>query len=224
MNDPRLADSLPAPGETRSLRRRLAGLRPFLWHLTAASNLARIRRERMLHPAVDFLRLAGCAAQSHSRRARHVPLNLPDGDVVQLRDQAPLHAGNVAFADGWDLAQLVAYLNEFVFFWPGAEVAPIDYGMRHFERYRHEPTALIRIPSASLLEQSAVDVRLSRFNSGSPRCNGGKKSPRGPSTFEAVDRFVESPGRVVEVVVKGAVELPATTVWSLDRGTSWHPL
>ena len=62
----------------------------------------------------------------------------------------------------------------------------------------------------------------SRFNSGAPRTVNGRKSPRGPETFLAADRWLGSPSTVVEVTFVGTVSLPKTTEF-LDRG-EWRKI
>jgi hypothetical protein len=66
-----------------------------------------------------------------------------------------------------------------VFFWPGREAGPNDHGRRHYERYRNDDVVLIRVPTQRMPEGAEVCF----FNSGSPRCVDGRKSPRGSATF-----------------------------------------
>ena len=68
-----------------------------------------------------------------TRRPQPVRLDL-GGRIVEVRDQAPLHKGNLHFDEGWSMARLVEYLNGHVFFWPGGADGPIDYGRRHWAR------------------------------------------------------------------------------------------
>src|SRR5687768_1932088 len=118
--------------------------RPFLYHLTCTHNARLIDLSRELVCAATLQRQAGRANRIGRRRASHERLTLPGGDVW-LRDQEPLREGNIAFAPGWNFARFVALLDEHVFFWPGTEQGPIDYGGRHYERYKHESPLLLRV-------------------------------------------------------------------------------
>ena len=96
---------------------------PFLYHLTAAKNMARVWRRRQLQSAATLMQLANSLdLWLETRRPAHVPLDI-GGEQVLLRNQAPLHACNVRFEGGWNLPRLVLQLNSRMFFWPGARTA-----------------------------------------------------------------------------------------------------
>lgn len=198
--------------------------RPFLYHLTAPSNLPAIRAHGALRPAAEWLRQAGRPNQVRTRRMGSVTVHV-DGHAISLRDQDVLHQGNIDFLDGWSFDRLLESLNSRVFFWPGTREGPIDYGLRHLERYRGESPAMLRTSFAHLLlANSALPPLLCRYNSGSPRCSGGFKSPRGPDTFVGVESFRGSSSSVVEVTFLGETVLPANTEVSRSQLTGWTPL
>jgi hypothetical protein len=75
---------------------------------------------------------------------------------VSVRDQAPLHPGNMRLEPGWTLSTFVRYLNDRVFFWPGTDRGPISYGARHYERYLSEGPMIIRVRTASIIARNAA--------------------------------------------------------------------
>jgi hypothetical protein len=203
---------------------RFSVLRPYLFHLTATANLRRIRRQRELRAAAGLFREAGFIEDSSKRRVDHRYLNI-DGDVVMVRDQKPLHRGAIEFASHWDMARWVAHVNEHVFFWPGSAAGPIEPGLRHFERYRKEEVAVLRLPTDAVLS-SAIGSRalFSRFNSGAPRVVNGRRSPRGIGTFVGASEFLGTAGDVVEVVFNGVLRLPNATVVADAYNGRWRAL
>jgi hypothetical protein len=130
---------------------RYAQLRPFLYHLTARANHSRIKELHRLESAAVLFEASSSVDMLRVRRRAHLPLRIGAHQVL-VRDQAPLHAGNVAFASGWDLADLVADLNRRVFFWPGGAQGPIAYGQRHFARYAAEMPLIIRVRAETLFQ------------------------------------------------------------------------
>ena len=118
--------------------------------------------------------------------------------------------------------QFIENLNRRIFFWPGTDAGPINYGVRHFERYGSEHPAILKIDFQSLINSNpAVEPHYCRYNSGSPRCSHGQKSPRGPNTFQSGDQFVGTPSAVVEVTFSGPLILPANVrIGRLPSGSS----
>jgi len=185
----------------------LIELRPRLYHLTAVSNVEAIVSGGLLHPAAFLLREAGETRAMREKRPDHTMIEVA-GRRVHLRDQAPLHAGNMTLSDAWTLADFVAHLNEHVFLWPGTIAGPSDYGCRHFGRYQGEANAVLVLDTARLIAANTdPGARLCRYNSGSPRCSGGKPSPRGKRTFVPPGQFEGGPAAVVEVTFRGSVRL-----------------
>lgn len=198
--------------------------RPYLYHLTATTNLFAISACRVLRPAADLLRQSGQpnAIRAHRRTSLRL---VADGLYFTLRDQAPLYEGNVELTGGWTFSLFLESLNSRVFFWPGQSTGPIDYGLRHFERYRRESPTILRAPLADVLrENPANSPLLCRFNSGSPRCSGGRKSPRGPDTFLKAPDYTGTAASVVEVTFLRAVSLPSSTQLSNSPTGPWRPL
>lgn len=189
-----------------------AQLRPFAYHLTARANLPAIERTRRLDPAAAIFTRAN--RQDLLRTRRRGMTTIPIGaDKVIIRDQDPLHPGNCALTHGYSFEDLVELLNSFVYFWPGTAHGPNDYGRRHFARYaKIEDAAVLRIPTASLFAANpTLTPHASAYNSGSPRCNpqaGGRKSPRGPDTFQPFPAFPHTPGKAIELTFKAPVALP----------------
>jgi hypothetical protein len=199
--------------------------RRYLFHTTAFSNLERIRKERRLLSTAQLVLLAPQfpSFSLSERRPVRATLELADGSV-DVRDQDPLHQGNIAFEVGWDLERLVRTLNGLVFFWPGTSGGPVESGRNHADRYRGEGESLafLRVESSVLLKQSSA--RFARVNSGSPRCVNGKKSYRGSNTFLPLTQFPGRPSHVVEVVFENFVSLPEETEWSANLNGDWQAL
>lgn len=197
-------------------------LRPYLYHLTARANLPLIRKTGKLESAERLLTRGGLNQKIAERRPESIAVTV-DGASVIIRDQRPLYQGNVDLGDGWNFADLVRHLNEHVFFWPGTAEKVINYGARHFERYREEGPVVLRVATEELLKASAGSPPLfCRYNSGSPRCVGGRKSPRGVNTFQPSYATTFNPGAVVEVVVKHTVALPHFEAGTFRSG-KWLP-
>src|SRR5687767_8113619 len=91
-------------------------LRPYFYHLTATTNLGRLRQTSILESAASLARHAGRDELIGLRRKVHVPVTI-DGQTVLLRDQGPLHEGNMLLEDGWTFERFVRHINEHVFFW-----------------------------------------------------------------------------------------------------------
>src|SRR5205823_5203893 len=99
----------------------------------------------------------------------------------------------------------------------GSASGPIDYGVRHFNRYEDEKPSILRISLASLAEANeGLQFEVCRYNSGSPRWSRGIPSPRGPSTFVRPASASFSASQIVEITVPGLVRLP----WNVKIGLS----
>lgn len=203
-----------------------ARTRPYLYHLTGRSNLSGIAASRHLYSAAALLRSAGMVDGIGRRRLTMQPIRVRGG-VVLLRDQAPLIGANVAFPPRWALHRLVEELNGRVFFWPGWAHGPIRHGLNHFERCQQsgQELAIIRAPFASMRKHARqFRPEFCKYNSGSPRCVNGDRSPRGPDTFAPERAFAHAPGDVVEVTFHDAVALPPDAQVSERSGGPWQPL
>jgi len=183
--------------------------RPYLFHLTDRDNVSRIRDVRVLHSAAVLMQQAGDTSYLRQKRRTSIQIAIADR-VVCIRDQQPLHAGNIRFHGEYAFEDVVQSLNERVFFWPGKVDGPIDYGERHFERYVDDQPVILRVSTADLFNaNSGVSPFYCRYNSGSPRCSKGLGSPRGPNTFVASTQADFAPSSTVEVTFEKQVVLPA---------------
>lgn len=202
---------------------RLCALRPFLFHLTDARNLPRIQAEEALWSADRILRRA--KREDRLDRRRPDPLEvLVEGQVVRIRDQAPLHAGNIAFVEGYGMADFVRRVNGFVFFWPGRDLGPISQGVNHFRRYADQGPRILRVGTAELLAANPeVSMHVSRCNSGAPRCNKGRKQPRSDQTFVPAELAGFRASEIVEVAFPDLVHLPSRVEQSGDPAGPWRP-
>jgi hypothetical protein len=202
---------------------RFAQLRPNLFHLTAAQNLARIRAAGTLVSASELFGQAQAENLRSVRRPTHETLRV-DGRLVIVRDQRPFHVGAIAFDEGWDMVRLVAHVNEHVFFWPGTAKRPVKSGLSHYRRYRGEALAVLRVPIRSVLATDASARALfSRVNSGAPRVVAGRHSRRGAGTYVDASTFEGTTTDVVEVVFRGRVVLPPDTEFSRSYDGPWQP-
>src|ERR1041385_4202866 len=99
-----------------------ASLRPFLYHVTARENLARLGHTRCLETASAILRAAGREDLLRARRPSPVTITA-GGDAIVLKDQRPLVAANLMFTADWQFDDFVQYLNDHVYFWPGDAIS-----------------------------------------------------------------------------------------------------
>ena len=198
---------------------------PYVDHLTAQRNLARIRATGQLESAATLMQRANRLDLLSVKRTGLTEIDV-DGNTVILRDQSPLHAGHIRFEGGWDFAQFIESLNRQVFFWPGKASGPIAYGERHFGRYSDERPPIVRIPLSDLLAANPGRVPLfCGYNSGSPRTTGGRKSPRGPNTFLPCEQFLHNHRKAIEVCFDESVVLPMeASEIKLASATKWRGL
>ena len=210
-----------------TFEQRFASIRPYLYHLTAASNVDRIRRLGRLDCAAKLLEAGGRTDLLREKRGTGCTVRIGHDDV-HVRDQEPLHEGTMALLCGYSFEDFIEHLNSFVYFWPGKDGSPSVSGERHFDRYARaeEQLALIRVPTTDLLEENrSASPRFCSYNSGAPRCtNDGERSPRGPCTFSYGERYDRPPSKVVEVVYKTSAQLPATAQLSCSPQGPWCPL
>jgi hypothetical protein len=199
-------------------------LRPYVYHLTARANRARISRTKTLTPAASLLRASGNHRIVATRRPDSLKIKL-NGDIVHVRDQHPLHAGNISFLGKWTFDRLVAEINERVFFWPGSANWVVSYALRHYARYEAEKPLVLRVPLAALLAANVgVEPSFCKFNSGSPRWVAGKASPRGPDTFVNCEKAPFRPSGVVEVTFRSPLKLPADVQVAGSYSGAWRAL
>lgn len=199
------------------------GLRPFLYHVTARENLARLARTRRIDTTSAILEAAGRPNLTRTRRPEAIGV-LVGGEPVTLKDQRPLVLANVTFTPGWQAEDYLQYLNEHVYFWPGDALSMIPPGGRLLAHYAPELPGVLRLPVRELLAANPQAVPLfSRYNSGAPRMQRGKPVERGPNLFRPVAEARGQPYNVIEVVFRGSVVLPADTVVAGEPET-WIPI
>ena len=199
-------------------------LRPFLYHLTDARNVPRIRRLGRLVPAATLLSASGHAELVGSRRETDLVLRL-DNDLVVLRNQEPLHEANIDLHPDWTFSDLIAFLNSHVFFWPGDATGPTGLGKSFLQRYSGPSLAVLRARTSDLLAANPAQQPLfSKHNSGAARQYLGRPSPRGPNTFLRASRFSGTPSEAQETAFIEEVVLPKHTAWALNLGSAWQTL
>lgn len=158
------------------------------------------------------------------RRRNHEVIKIGE-DIVRVRDQAPLHEGNVTLPFRYTFGDFIESLNSRVFFWPGNCDGPISYGIRHFERYRDERPVIVRAPVESVMKANPdAEPQFCAYNSGSPRCSNGKKSPREPDTFTPAAAFFGVPSHVVEVTFNREISLPDDSQVGVSPKGPWRRL
>lgn len=201
-----------------------ADTRPYLYHLTHRDNLNHIRDLQRLFPAAVLLEKAGRIDLMRTPRRYSVQLTV-DNRTIVLRDQRPLYEGKMRLPRGFTFGQFVETLNRRIFFWPGNESGPTDYGKRHFECYKDEKPVILRIDFRSLSHINfSINPLFCRYNSGSPRVTNGNRSPRGPNTFLSAANFYETPSKVVEVTFDSAITLPTDTEFGVHPEGPWKKL
>jgi hypothetical protein len=200
---------------------RFARLRPYLYHLTARSNVASIARSRRLLCTSAMLEKATTSqVRNEVRRLAIERIQTPNG-VVTIRDQSPLHSGHIEFESGWDMNRFVSHVNKHVFTWPGSERGPIRPGLNHYARYAAEAPLLLRFPTS---HAAIHGPKFCRFNSGAPRCSGGKHSPRGSATYVTAAEFQGALSEVVEVVFEQSLDLPVDVEYAETYDGPWRRL
>ena len=215
------------PDARNHFEQRFASIRPYLYHVTAASNVDRIRREQRLVCAAKLLVAGGRTDLLREKRPKGGCTVRVGNDDVHVRDQEPLYERNMDLYCGWSFEDFIEHLNSFVYFWPGKCEGSSDYGKRHFYRYAKakEQMALIRVPTTDLLEENRrASPRFCSYNSGAPRWANGKPSPRGPRTFSYGDQYDRTRSKVVEVVYEAAALLPNTAQISCSPQGPWRSL
>ena len=200
-------------------------LRPWAYHLTSVDNVESIRSARKLVCAAESIKHSSFAYLLSRRRISSERV-CTRGEHVRVQSQSPLHEGNIEFEEGWNLPRLLEHLNNLVFFWPGNKEGPIRYGKNHFisASWGAAPVAL-RIYTRELLACNTETTPLfSRYNSGSPRCVNGRRSPRGSKTFITAGEFEGKSYEAVELAMPKSVSIPLGAEWSLSLSGDWGPL
>jgi hypothetical protein len=131
--------------------------------------------------------------------------------VVALRDQLALRPGQVCLTGGLALEELRAAINARIFFWPGNQDGLNRYGRNFIDAYssRGQRPTTLRIGFWDLVQANpGTAPYFCKFNSGAPRTSKGRKSPRGPDTFQTAEEWSGLPSDVAEVSFVDKVALP----------------
>jgi hypothetical protein len=188
-----------------------AELRTYLYHVTARENLVRLRRTMRLEPTALLLQAAGRSDLLRVRRERTTAVRI-NGDEVVLKDQRPLIAANAALPPNWEFGDLVQYLNEHVFFWPGDALAAVAAGRRLLAHYADAGVVVLRVRLNAVLELNPDAVPLfCPYNSGAPRQHRGNPVPRGPDLFRPAGEARRRRHEIIEIGFRSAVSLPLET-------------
>jgi hypothetical protein len=200
-----------------------AASRPHLFHLTSRRNIESLKETLELAPALHLFGEARTTQWMSTKRPEHVEIKIGKRKI-DVRDQRPLHKGNMALLDGWTFEQFIEHINSRVFFWPGGiGGSPIDYGRRHFARYAAESPALLRTSTADVFSGNKyLSPEFCRYNSGSPRWTRGRASPRGRNTFVTCEDAHFRAAEVVEVTFPGVVRLPQSCQIAYSPDGPWR--
>ena len=193
-------------------------LRPFAYHVTHRNNVDLLRSSGRIRTAASVIRDSGALHLLSLRRQNDMVVRGADGAVV-LKDQHPLIAANLELPSDWSMAEFVAYLNGFVYFWPGTDRVPVGAGQRLLAHYEAEGPGVLRCPTADLIRANPeVPPEFCPFNSGAPRYHSGKRAFRGPSLFTDAAHFPRRASDVVELAFRGDIVLPNTTLIRSESG------
>ena len=198
---------------------------PFLFHITAALNLASIEKQRRLYPATSLLKRSGNAHLMDCRRENDIHIKLSGLDVV-LRSQSrwPLTPNRIEFEAGWTLPKYIRALNSRVFFWPGKSDGPAR-GRHMAERLNRRPVTILRVSTASLLHyNNFLEPLFSPYDTGVVNCEERTKIRRGDSSFLSSSEFDREASKVVEVSFDAPVHLPHSTCVAFSLDGEWSPL
>ena len=180
-----------------------------LTHYTDRRNLEAIRKSGFLRCALSLMTPSEAKVHANEKRPEPLPLSR-----AILRDQQPLFP-RIVFSDGATFAEFVKYLNGHVFFWPDTSDGE-KYRQSFREKYQHPAHVGLRCGLRDLRDANPdAEVLFSPYNSGSTPWFP-EKSPRSLSLFQPL----KSRGRerLVEVVVRGQVQLPNNTIFEDGHG------
>jgi hypothetical protein len=91
--------------------------RPYAYHLTDPVNLEHIRTTNEILPASLLMERAGRHDLLRSRRPGHERIAISNTTIL-VRDQVPLHKGNIRMLGSYSYEDLVENLNRRIFFGP----------------------------------------------------------------------------------------------------------
>ena len=174
-----------------------------LYHFLPQENLAFVKKTCTLFSAAEML--DACEWSHLKKKKRKRCLTLPNG--VILRDQQKLEEENIEFSLGFEMKDLVALLNEHVFFWPCFPRPRHNDSKRSFaDKYKND--ALICCNLTDIQINPSNPVLYCPFNSGAPKRVNKKKVLHSPCMYQPLDIRRVSTEAIVEVVFCGSVQLP----------------
>lgn len=183
-----------------------AAKRPVAYHVTRRENLPSIRASRTLYSAGKLLTLGGRDDLLRAQRRGSVTLQVGEHPAI-VRDQDRLVAASLDLADGISLPDYIAYLNRWIFFWPGDWQSPSS--RTKDIAAATDDVAVIRISVASLLSHNAgMTPAFSQVNSGAARHHSGKAAKRDLNVHRRAGIFRQKATDVVEMVLEEAALLP----------------
>lgn len=176
----------------------------WLTHYTDCQNYRKIQDTRVLRCALRLMNEDESVHHARTKRSKSLPLT-----AAVLRDQQPL-TERIVLCDGATFDDFVEYLNGHVFFWPSnytGEQCREKFQQRYARSGHIDIQLRCRLSDLRAANPDAK-ILFSSYNSGAtPR--DPEKSPRCRNLFQPL----ESRGgkRLVEVVVRGEVQLPDNT-------------
>ena len=199
-----------------------AAKRPVAYHVTRRENLPLIRASRALYSAGKLLILGGREDLLRSQRRGSITLQVGEHSAI-VRDQDRLVPGSLDLADGISLPDYIAYLNRWIFFWPGDWQAPSS--RTKDIAAATEDVAVIRISVVSLLSRNVgVTPAFSQVNSGAARHHSGKAAKRDLNTHRRAGIFRQKATDVVEMVLEDEALLPDNTEVAQSIAGPWSAL
>lgn len=147
-----------------------------------------------------------------------------EGQRILIRNQLPLDPYSIDLGATVTLAEYVAYLNSFVYFWPGTALGPRENGVRMFERTNGAVSVVIRVSTRSLIDVNRDSLTyVATCNTGAAWTEQGKRSRRGPEVFQSIERFSEQPASIHEICFAGEVRLPEDVEYGTNPEGRWSP-
>ncbi len=197
--------------------------RPIVYHVTHRRNLDRIRRTRTLLSAGRLLDLAGRPDLRTHHRRKQLEIQI-DQEVIVIRDQDRLVLASLSLSEGVALPDYIAYLNRWVYFWPGTVQGPQSRA-KGLSAATGEDMAILRAPIESLAKEAGnAPPHFASVNTGSARHHSGKPAERHLRMHRTAGLFREGPSEVIEVVFENQATLPANTEVAYSLGGPWKAL
>ena len=193
---------------------------PRLFHVAEAGAWPSIRRHglRSTSALLDLFEVDGPKRErlEAAHRPESVTLLHPEHGQVVLRDQKPLHVGQLAecLDDGTTVEQWLQLLSSKVFFWANED--RLNRLLRA-GAYRDRAHDVLVVDTAPLVERYASTITLTQINTGATR---PARARRGRSTFRAIALYPDESKerrRIAEVAVDYAIPEIADYVLRVER-------